>query len=136
MKTKKYKFLIPTLFSAVIIIIPFLVWAVGGPIDGEAIFQNPLAAESLTELLVAMLDVLVQVGLVIIVFFIIFAGFKYVTAQGDTNKIKEAHTALVATLIGSAIVLGSYAIASALKSTVEQLEAGVVQLEENINFKV
>ena len=138
---KKYKVLILVLFLTMIVIAPCLVLA--GPADNTGtgvsagIFKNPLKADSLTDLLAAMLDVVVQVGLVVIVFFIIFAGFQFVTAQGDTGKITKAREALVAVLIGSAIVLGSYAIASALKSTVEQLSANVTyQLEETINFKV
>lgn len=90
------------------------------------IFENPLKVESITDLLALVLDIVVQVGLVVIVFFIIFAGFTYVTARGNTSKIAQAHNALMATLIGAAIVLGSYAIASALKNTVEQLKTGVV----------
>lgn len=131
---KKYKFLILILFL-IVIIAPCLVLAEEGS-SGTTIFTNPLKAESITDLLSAVLSIVVQVGLVFIVFFIIFAGFKYVTARGDTTKIKEAHQALMATLIGSAIVLGSYAIAKALESTVEQLKTNVVQLEKTINFKV
>ena len=135
---KKYKILILVLFLAMIVITPCLVLAqVCPPVQDEGIFKNPLKVNSLTDLLVAMLDVVVQVGLVVIVFFIIFAGFQFVTAQGDTGKITKAREALVAVLIGSAIVLGSYAIATALKNTVEQLSTDVVyQLEETINFKV
>ncbi|MFA5001173.1 MAG: hypothetical protein WC531_03035 [Candidatus Paceibacterota bacterium] len=144
---KKYKILILVLFLAMIVITPCLVWgqvtnpvtqpSVTNPVT-QGIFKNPLKADSLTDLLAAMLDVVVQVGLVVIVFFIIFAGFQFVTARGDTGKITKAREALVAVLIGSAIVLGSYAIATALKNTVEQLSSGVTtyQLEETINFKV
>jgi len=135
---KKYKILILGLFLAMIIITPCLVRAVEGPVAGQGIFKNPLEADSLTDLLAAILDVVVQVGLVIIVFFIIFAGFQFVTAQGNTGKITKAREALVAVLIGSAIVLGSYAIATALKNTVEQLSDGATtyKIEETINFKV
>lgn len=105
--------------------IPLLVWGAdeGGAVD--RIIDNPLKAESITELLALVLDIVVQVGLVVVVFFVIFAGFQFVTAQGDTGKITKAREALVATLIGSAIILGCYAIASALKNTVEQLKEGV-----------
>jgi hypothetical protein len=121
---------------ALINLFPLLALAQGSGETGSGnIITNPLKVESLTELLALVLDIIVQVGLVVIVFFIIFAGFKYVTAQGNTSEITKAHNALMATLIGSAIVLGSYAIAKALDSTVKQLRQGVY-LEETIKFKV
>lgn len=127
MKAKKYQLLIPIPFLLVIIT-PGLVWAADDPV---AIFANPLQVSSITELLAKVLDIVVQVGLVFIVFFIIFAGFQFVTARGDTTKITKAREALVATLIGSAIVLGSYAIVTALNNTVCQLRegTGVTQCE-------
>lgn len=94
--------------------------------EGGPIFENPLKVDTITDLLALVLDIVVQVGLVVIVFFIIFAGFTYVTARGNTSKIAQAHNALMATLIGAAIVLGSYAIAKALENTVTQLKTGVV----------
>jgi hypothetical protein len=129
---------------SIFVLLPVFVLA-EGPVPGtgtgvsEAIFTNPLSGvNSITDLLTKFLDILVQVGLVVIVFFIIFAGFQYVTAKGDTSKITKAHEALIATLIGSAIVLGSYAIATALKNTVDQLKTGtgVTQLQVMVNPKV
>ena len=105
---------------------------------GTQIFDNPLQAKSLTDLLTAVLGIVVQVGLVVIVFFIIYAGFQFVTAGGDTAKVTSAKNTFYATLVGSAIILGSYAIVKALQSTVNQLKAGtgVAQVEDINNFKV
>lgn len=133
---KKNKFLI--ILLSPVIILPALVLAGSGP-AGTPIFSNPLVGvNSVTDLLVRVLDIVIQVGLVVIVFFIIFAGFKFVTARGNSTKLTEARDALISALVGSAIILGSYAIASALKSTVDQLKEGtnVTQLEEKLNFKV
>ena len=138
----KTKILILVLFLT-LIVAPSLVLAIetGTPtgVSGQAIFVNPLSGvNSVTDLLAKVLDIVVQVGLVVIVFFIIYAGFQYVTAQGDKAKITNAHEALLATLIGSAIILGSYAIATALKNTVDQLKTGtgITQRQEINNFKV
>jgi heme/copper-type cytochrome/quinol oxidase subunit 2 len=95
----------------------------------EQIITNPLEAESLTELLALILSVVVEIGLVVVVFMIIFTGFKFVVAQGKAEDLKEARRALIATLVGASIILGCYAIASALKNTVEQLKEGVAQVE-------
>ena len=47
---------------------------------------------------------------VIIIFFIIFAGFTYVTAQGKPEKIKLASQSLLYAVIGGVIILGSSAM--------------------------
>ncbi|MCX6712241.1 MAG: hypothetical protein NT041_00940 [Candidatus Vogelbacteria bacterium] len=132
---RKYKVLI-SLVLFCIISVPVLVLAKEGGVS-TPIFQNPLKVDSITALLSLVLDIVVQVGLVFIVLFIIYAGFLFVTAGGKEAQVTKARETLVATLIGSAIILGAYAIASALKSTVDQLKTGVVsQVEEKINFKV
>ena len=131
-----YSFLFFWIFSPLFLLAQGPAPGPGGVSEPGPIIDNPIAAKSISELLAAVLDIVVQIGLVVIVFFIIFAGFKYVTAQGNTTKISQAHNALMATLIGSAIILGSYAIAKALENTVDQIKEGVVQLEETINFKV
>lgn len=51
----------------------------------------------------------VVVGAVAVVF-IIVAGFKYITSNGDANKVSAAKTALIAALVGLFVV----AIAQAL----------------------
>ena len=102
-------------------------------------FDNPLKAQSIMELLAAALDIVIKVGLIVVVFFIILSGFNYVTARGDSGKVKTARDTLVATLVGAAIILGSYAIVKALQTTVNQLKTGTgitQQLEVPNNFKV
>lgn len=135
---KKISFLI--LIGIITILTPAIIFAdtTGTGVSGP-IFPNPLKVNSVTELLSAVLDIVVQIGLVIVVFFIIYAGFQFVTAQGNSTKLTKAREGLIATLIGSAIVLGSYAIAKVLKDTVEQLKAGTgvsYQLPVDHKFKV
>lgn len=125
------------IYISLAFLVPVLTFAEDSVGETGAIINNPLEADSLTELLATVLDIVVQVGLVVVVFFIIFAGFKYVTARGNTSEITKAHNALMATLIGAAIVLGSYAIAKALEDTVDQLKTGVaMRLEVPNNYHV
>lgn len=126
----KYKFFISGLFLFILLPISLVL----AETSDSRIIENPLKVDSIMGLLTLVLDIVVQVGLVVVVFFIIFAGFQFVTAQGDTGKITKARETLVATLIGSAIILGCYAIASALKSTVGQLTKGVTIERSVKNF--
>ncbi len=62
--------------------------------------------------------ILIPLGSVLIVLMIIFAGFQFVIAQGNPTKIEDAKKTLFFAIIGSAILLGSWAIAEIIKNTV------------------
>jgi hypothetical protein len=82
---------------------------------------NPLIYDNIQELLPALLDIVAQIGLVICTFFIIYAGFQYVTAGGDTGKIQKAHGVLLWSVVGTAVLLGAKVLASILSNTVTQI---------------
>lgn len=84
-------------------------------------FTNPIQADTLDGFLLQLLDVVILIGAIVIVFFLILAGFKYVTARGDEKQISSAHQTLTWTIVGAAVVLGARVIASAIKATVDQL---------------
>jgi len=79
--------------------------------------NNPLAVSSITDLLLAILNVVVIIAIPIVVLFLIYAGFLYVVAQGNAEKITEASKALMYGIIGGVIIIGSYAITTIIKST-------------------
>ena len=56
----------------------------------------------------------------IIVFFIILAGFKYVTARGNASQVEEATRALTYAIIGGVLVLGAVALSEIIKNVVDQ----------------
>ncbi len=84
-------------------------------------FTNPIQASTLDGFLLQLLDVVILLGAIVVVFFLILAGFKYVTARGDEKQISSAHQTLTWTIVGAAIVLGAKVIASAISATVNQL---------------
>ncbi|KKT95852.1 MAG: hypothetical protein UW97_C0021G0004 [Parcubacteria group bacterium GW2011_GWA2_45_15] len=51
----------------------------------------------------------------------VYAGFLYVTAQGNESKLKTAHKALLYTSVGTAVLLGSWVIAKVIENTINQL---------------
>jgi hypothetical protein len=73
---------------------------------------NPLQSTTITEFLVKIIQVLLIFAIPIVVFFIILAGFKFVTARGNDSKITEAKTALTWAVVGGVIVLGAQLINS------------------------
>jgi hypothetical protein len=83
-------------------------------------FENPLGGVSeLDQLFLEIVNVLLIIAVPIIVFFIIFAGFTYVTAQGNPEKIKLASQSLLYGIIGGVIILGSSAIMVIIRNLVD-----------------
>jgi hypothetical protein len=83
---------------------------------------NPLQVNTLEELLVAILNIIMVLMVPVIVFFIIYAGFLYVTARGNAEQVKKATTALTYAVIGAVLILGSVAISQIVKNTVEEFQ--------------
>lgn len=82
---------------------------------------NPVKYPNITAFLLAILDIAIQYGAILIVFFIVFAGFKFVTAQGNTDKISDARKMLTWIVVGAFVLLGVYVIRAAICGTLNQL---------------
>ena len=78
--------------------------------------ENPLLLNSIDGLLMALLNVAIIIATPIVVLFIIYAGFLYVTARGDAEQIKTASRALTYGVIGGVIIVGSVAILAIVKN--------------------
>ncbi|MEO8637737.1 MAG: pilin [Candidatus Taylorbacteria bacterium] len=66
-------------------------------------------------------NVVLPIGGVIVVFFIIYSGYLLVVSAGNEEKVSKAKKAITYTLIGAAILLGSWVISTAIKNTIEQI---------------
>lgn len=97
----------------------------GSPASHQINFQNPLSlgenATISTFIESILRNIVVPIGAVVSVFFIIYAGFLFVTARGSEDKVTKAKTALLNAVIGTVIILGSWVIAQAISGTVSQL---------------
>lgn len=85
--------------------------------------QGYLPFGSAEELVVAILRIFITLATPVIVLFIIFAGFKYVTAQGNAQQVQEATRALTYAIIGAVLIIGAVAISQIIASTVGALSA-------------
>ena len=95
------------------------------PTSGANIeFENPFkVGNTLPELLASIIEkVIFPIGGILAVLAFIYSGFLYVTAQGDTGKIKTAHTALLYAAVGTAVLLGAQLIANVIGGTIDQLK--------------
>jgi Type IV secretion system pilin len=119
-------FIIPTILAS-----GFLISAVSAQAQGSGsqtpaptiqtvALTNPLKGgiNSIDGLLVAILNVLMVLMVPVIVFFIIYSGFKYVMAQGNASQVEEATRSLTYAVIGGVLILAAIAIAEIIKNVV------------------
>ena len=83
--------------------------------------RNPLRFTTLTAFLEGVIDVLLIIAVPIVVFFIIYAGFLYVTAQGNEEKIRKATTAFTWAVVGGLLVLGARVLIEVIQGTVNAI---------------
>lgn len=87
--------------------------------------NNPLG-DKITDIpsfIEALVNIVLIVGIPIVALAIIYTGFLFVTAQGNSEKITKAKKALVYTLIGAALLLGAFVIAQAIGATVDDIKS-------------
>lgn len=89
----------------------------------DAKINNPLKGgiDSIPAFIEAILNIVLTVGVPIVVLAIIYSGFLFVKAQGNAEAISKAKKAFMYTLIGAALLLGSFVIANAIKGTVDEI---------------
>ncbi|MFA7285487.1 MAG: hypothetical protein WC011_01405 [Candidatus Paceibacterota bacterium] len=83
--------------------------------------DNPIKANNVQDFVKTILEGIIKIGIPLVAIAIIYSGFLFVTAIGKPDKIKEAKDALLYTVIGAAILLGSWAIAQLISETVLSL---------------
>lgn len=86
---------------------------------GSQSLVNPVSFPSITSLLAAILNVVIVMSVPVIIAYLIYAGFLYVTARGNATQIEQASKALLYGVIGGVIIMGATAILAIVKSTVE-----------------
>lgn len=94
----------------------------GGGNDAIYTLKNPLKATNFKDFLLEIIDILLVFALPIVIFFIVLAGFKFVTARGDSGEISEAKQALTWAVIGGVIIFGARTIIAVIQGTVKSLQ--------------
>ncbi|MCA9352002.1 TrbC/VirB2 family protein [Patescibacteria group bacterium] len=92
--------------------------------DISTTLANPLAnggVNDIPTLIQKILEIVITIGVPIVALAIIYAGFQFVAARGNPEKLKRAKETLLYVIIGAAILLGAYVIAEAIGATVEAI---------------
>ncbi len=92
---------------------------------GSIKLANPLGdIDSFQELIEAILKAAMIIGLPVAVLFIVFAGFRFVWARGNSSELQKAKTNLLWTVIGIAVFFGAWIITDVIVNTLK--DVGVV----------
>ena len=87
---------------------------------------NPLKVTSITGFLTAVIEVILVFAIPIIVLYIMYAGFLFVTANGEPGQLEKARNALLFAIVGGVIILGAFVIIDIIKGTVDNITEGTV----------
>lgn len=120
------------IFSSVLVFVFFLtlLFAAVDPVLAQPSgLRNPLEERGITDmtgLLRVVLSAFMAIMFPITVLFIVYTGFLFLTAQGNPAKILEARRYLIYTIIGAILILGSYALSTAIRATVNNIAPGTI----------
>lgn len=93
------------------------------PGTAQADLINPLPhnIRRIDQLAALILDALVYLGTIVLILMLVWTGFMFVRAQGAEEKIKEAKSSLLWTVVGGLVLLGATALSLIIQSTIESL---------------
>ncbi len=84
---------------------------------------NPIKVNDFSAFVATVLGVILRIAIPIVAAFIIYSGLMFVLARGNSEKLEQAKTRLLYTLLGAGILLGAWMIATVIKATIEALTA-------------
>ena len=96
---------------------------VGSGINTGTSLVNPLGTTDVKSFLLSILGIVTDIiGPVVVILMLVYVGFLFVTAQGNSTKISAAREMLLWTVVGALILLGAKAIALGIQATVDALK--------------
>lgn len=91
------------------------------------LIQNPISTVSdIPKLIQKILEIMIKIGIPLLVVMIVVSGAMYLFARGNPSKISSAHTMLLYTLLGGAILLGAWALSQIIYSTLINITAFII----------
>ncbi|MCF7835687.1 MAG: pilin [Candidatus Marinimicrobia bacterium] len=113
--------LLKSFFCFIIIGVLLPVCSVADAAQGESGLKNPIKYDSFDKFIKAIAEVIMEIGGVLAVIFIIWSGYLFVTARGNEEQLKKAKTTFLWTIVGTAVLLGAYVVATAVVEFVTSL---------------
>lgn len=79
---------------------------------GDSVYGGTAPAKELPELVGSVINIVLGLLGIILVCIIIFAGFLWMTAQGDAEKVKKAKAMIGNAVVGMVLIFAAYSISS------------------------
>lgn len=122
------KRILSVVYLAFVIFLPFAMSyaaADNAGVNLDVRIKNPLGSSitTLPAFIESALNIVLMVGVPIVTLAIIYSGFLFVVARGNSEKLGEAKNTLMYTLIGAALLLGSWVIAQAIQGTIADIKS-------------
>jgi hypothetical protein len=94
-------------------------------------FVNPIRANTFGKLVVGVANLVTQIAVPIVVIFLMYAGFLFVSARGNQQQLTKAKETFYWTIVGALIVVGANFFARATVNFAQSLGSGSQNSEEN-----
>jgi hypothetical protein len=94
--------------------VPYRLFATSGTLS------NPLELDSVQALIYAIVDIFRIITTPIVVVFVIYSGFLFVTARGNAETLDRAKRMLLYAIIGGVVIAGSLAIGVIVENTARE----------------
>lgn len=121
------KTILVVVYLFVLLVLPVAMSYAADPagVNLDVRIKNPLnsSINTLPKFIEEVLNIALMVGVPIITLAIIYSGFLFVMARGNSEKLGEAKNTLMYTLIGAALLLGSWVIAQAIQGTIADIKS-------------
>ena len=90
--------------------------------------DNPLGPNNtnLYCFLKSVLSAFLNLLIVLAIFYLIYSGFQMVSARGNETKLKEAKQSFTYAVIGTAVLLGAWTLATIIQATVQNVTGGTI----------
>lgn len=85
--------------------------------------QNPLKVSSVSDVINLIINIATKVGSIIAVLMVMWGGFLFATAGGDTKQRDRAKDTILYAIIGATLLLGANVISQAIQATLNQIKA-------------
>jgi hypothetical protein len=89
--------------------------------DSSSGISNPLKVNSIQDFISEALKFVVNILAIAGALYLIWTGFMFVKARGNPGELETAKKAFLNAIIGMAIILGAWAIATAVANTINQV---------------
>ena len=110
--------LFPALVAFCLLMLPVSTYATNHTGLG---LRNPVQFPDIASFIEGALRALVTIALPIVAFFIVYSGFLFVSARGNDSKLSKAKENFKWVILGSALILGAWVLATMIAGTVAQL---------------